>query len=98
MIKDDEKFLRQSVVAKEPFMTRAEEYGIPHKRVMYLLYKWTDRGWWDYGVSVTSGWLTDEGKEEFSKKQCDHEWEKDQVANCIKCIKCGVKATIGYPM
>ena len=40
------------------------DLGIHPKRVHYLLLKWADRGWWDYGVSVRSGWFTPEGWEE----------------------------------
>lgn len=36
--------------------------GIHHKRVNYILLKWADRGWWDYGVSARTGWLTREGR------------------------------------
>jgi hypothetical protein len=35
--------------------------GIHHKRVYYLLCKWADRDWWEYGVSARSGWFTDKG-------------------------------------
>lgn len=31
------------------------------KRLGYLLEKWTDKGWWDYGVSARTGWFTPEG-------------------------------------
>jgi hypothetical protein len=33
------------------------------KRAMYLLDKWTDKSWWEYGVTSRSGWLTKEGQE-----------------------------------
>lgn len=35
---------------------------VPEKRLWYWLGKWSDRNWWDYGVSLRSGWFTDEGK------------------------------------
>ena len=35
---------------------------IPAKRVVYLLYKWSSKGWYEYGVNVELGWLTDKGK------------------------------------
>ncbi len=36
-----------------------QEYG--------YLEKWTNKGFWEYGVSVRSGWLTREGLEAFSR-------------------------------
>ena len=33
------------------------------KRSWYLCQKWTDKGWYDYGVSVDTGWLTPQGVE-----------------------------------
>ena len=38
------------------------EFPIHHKRAWYLLRKWSDKGWYDYGVTLDLGWLTDEGK------------------------------------
>ncbi len=35
--------------------------GMHHKRVQYLLYKWADRNWWEYGVSARTGWFTENG-------------------------------------
>jgi hypothetical protein len=35
--------------------------GMNHKRGLGILEKWTEKGWWDYGVSVRSGWITYEG-------------------------------------
>lgn len=37
---------------------------IPYKRCMYILEKWVEKGWYDYGVSLDLGWLTEEGKAE----------------------------------
>lgn len=31
------------------------------KRAAYILGKWSDKGWYDYGVSIMAGWLTDKG-------------------------------------
>ncbi len=31
---------------------------IPLKREIYILNKWADKGWYDYGVSLDLGWLT----------------------------------------
>jgi len=40
------------------------EDGFPmhYKRAWYLLEKWSDKGWYDYGVTSDLGWLTNEGK------------------------------------
>lgn len=40
-----------------------ERWGDLTKRQYYLLDKWTDKGFWEFGVSMRSGWLTPEGKE-----------------------------------
>ena len=39
------------------------------KRTNYLLLKWTDMGWWDYGVSARTGWLTAKGLEKANELQ-----------------------------
>lgn len=33
--------------------------GIPSKRVHFILAKWCDKGWWNYGVTARSGWFDD---------------------------------------
>ena len=33
------------------------------KRVLYILEKWDNKGWYRYGVTLDLGWLTEEGKE-----------------------------------
>lgn len=38
-----------------------EGYEMPIKRVCYLLEKWCDLGWYDYGVNILCGWLTPKG-------------------------------------
>ncbi len=35
--------------------------GIQKQEYGYLD-KWSDRHWWEYGVSLRSGWLTPEGR------------------------------------
>lgn len=42
-------------------MTAADECGMNDKRAAYILEKWSDKGWYDYGVSLRAGWLTTEG-------------------------------------
>lgn len=38
-----------------------ERIGMNPKRAMRLLDKWSDRGWYDFGVSLDLGWMTPEG-------------------------------------
>lgn len=38
----------------------AERIGLNENRAYYLLEKWCRAGWWEFGVSMRSGWLTDE--------------------------------------
>lgn len=45
-----------------PFLDEiAQGLGIHDKRSYYILTKWDDKGWWDSGVSLRSGWFTPEG-------------------------------------
>lgn len=37
------------------------------KRQYHLLGKWTSIGWWEFGVTLRAGWLTDVGRLEFEK-------------------------------
>lgn len=46
------------VLINEPSFT------MHYKRAWYLLEKWTDKGWYDYGVTEDLGWLTEEGKKQ----------------------------------
>lgn len=38
----------------------AENIGMDWGRAEDLLEKWCRLGWWEFGVSMRSGWLTDE--------------------------------------
>jgi len=68
-MKDDEKqFLLQVAKAsksKEHITPRhiinSEGFSMHHKRAWYLLGKWADKGWYDYGVTLDLGWMTREG-------------------------------------
>lgn len=42
------------------------ELGIHAKRVEYLLDKWSERGWWDYGISARTGWFTRDAPEDLA--------------------------------
>lgn len=38
------------------------DFPIHHKRAWYLLEKWTDKGWYEFGVTLDLGWLTEKGE------------------------------------
>lgn len=38
------------------------DFPINKKRAYYLLEKWVDKGWYEYGVCIDLGWLTELGK------------------------------------
>lgn len=40
-----------------------ESIGMSTKRMEYLLLKWSDKRWWDYGVSPRGGWFEDDAPE-----------------------------------
>ncbi len=56
--RDDELALMRTVLAvgRVP-----ESMCALDKRGLYILGKWEARGWWDCGVTLRSGWLTDKG-------------------------------------
>lgn len=72
-MKDDEKTLLLRCTAYGPVMTPdgpkdgtpirtlVGETGLPKKRAYYLLSKWADKGWYDYGTSLDLGWMTGDG-------------------------------------
>lgn len=39
-----------------------------HRRLYRVLEKWADRGWWEYGVSLRTGWLTRAGIAAFAQE------------------------------
>lgn len=43
------------------------EMGMPNNRVSYVLGKWCDKGWYDYGTTLWNGWLTPEGVEDIRR-------------------------------
>lgn len=69
--RDDElklfKTMRSDTVlhfGTERLSTIFDLLGIPEKRGAYILSKWSDKGWWDYGVSLYCGWFTDKAPDE----------------------------------
>ena len=39
-----------------------DDRGVPVKRMRFWLNEWSDKGWYDYGVTLDLGWLTEEGE------------------------------------
>ena len=67
-MKDDEKELLETLqrrTVEDENMPRVRQVIIDiemnEKRAAYILSIWTDKGWYDYDVSVMAGWLTDSG-------------------------------------
>lgn len=67
-MKDDEKeFLerlrKRTIEDPNPPYVRqlVSDLGMNENRAAYICQKWADKGWYDYGVSVLAGWLTDKG-------------------------------------
>lgn len=58
-MKPDERLLLLAVARLGPHQFPFNVAGNMHpKRLNYLLEKWTSKGWFDYGVSARTGWLT----------------------------------------
>ncbi len=64
-MKDDEKAMLREIASHG---AHARFGALPHlcgpihpNRVMFILEKWSRKGWWEYGTGVRSGWLTEEG-------------------------------------
>jgi hypothetical protein len=53
---------------KDAFATDVgRRLGVHPKRAAYLFDKWLCKGWWDFGVSPRTGWLTAKGLAEVEK-------------------------------
>jgi hypothetical protein len=42
--------------------------GIHTNRVHYVLDKWAGKGWWNYGVSLRTGWFTDAAPQQLMER------------------------------
>lgn len=65
MIHFDEIELTRRIVAGESAWHAIDAMAIQghaRRRLFGVLEKWADRNWWEYGVSVRTGWLTDAGR------------------------------------
>lgn len=56
------------------------DMGMNEKRAAYICEKWTNKGWYDYGVNVLAGWLTEEGMNKEITRLANGGWhEKPNV-------------------
>ncbi len=63
-MKTDEALLLLAIALRsssEDVRSIIDRLGVNHKRACYLLGKWAAKGWYNYGVTVDLGWLTEEG-------------------------------------
>lgn len=63
-MKDDEISYLMVLCAHRGVYSPRELYSflkLPPKRALYILNKLVRKGFYDYGVSLDTGWLTDEG-------------------------------------
>ena len=66
MIKPDDRAALEALAKAGPYqggvaMRALCRAGTHPKRQHRLAEKWDDRGWWDCGMTLRSGWLTPEG-------------------------------------
>lgn len=61
---DEAVFLRAVADMPHGWFVRdvMERLPVPWKRLLYLLKKWTRKGWYEYGVNPELGWLTFRGR------------------------------------
>ena len=45
-----------------PKISLLESSSIPRKRLESILYRWSDNGWYDYGLNIQYGWLSNDGR------------------------------------
>ena len=64
-VKSDERELLDACKSRPEEFPREimKTMSINRKRALYLLDKWADKGWYEYGTSLDLGWLTKEGIE-----------------------------------
>lgn len=69
MIKQDEKDFAINILLVDKNVASVRDIiahsGINHKRAYYLLEKWSNKEYCDYGVKIDLGWLTEKGKKKF---------------------------------
>lgn len=65
-----------------------ERLGFSYKQLLYYVQKWSDKGFYDYGVSVDLGWfefdkLTGEYKRIYEKIDSVDDWKDEELAMYI---------------
>lgn len=65
-----------------------ERLGFSYKQLMYYVRKWSDRGFYDYGVTLDLGWfefdkLTGEYKRIYDYMTSTDGWKDGELANYI---------------
>lgn len=65
-----------------------ERLGFSYKQLMYYVKKWSDRGFYDYGVTLDLGWfefgkLTGEYKQIYDSMTSTDGWKDGELANYI---------------
>lgn len=66
------------------------------KRLAYICCKWSDKGWYDYGVNCLRGWLTPNGVSALNALLADPETSPSSEGLCPRgnaADKCGGKGT-----
>jgi len=62
---DEKEFLKRCQQSKREIRVRdiinSVDFTMNYKRAWYILEKWSGKGWYDYGVSLDLGWMTEEG-------------------------------------
>ncbi len=68
IMKEDEKKLLESLQKRtredehQPYVRQlVMDLDMNQKRAAYILLKWSNKGWYDWGVNVLAGWLTKDG-------------------------------------
>ncbi len=62
-MKPDARELLTAIASGERPREAGERIGIHPNRVAALCQKWTRRGYYDYGVSLDMGFITEKGRE-----------------------------------
>ena len=60
-MKTDEKLFAMNILCTIDKRIPVPIWTYLTKREVYILDKWSGKGWWDYGVTLRSGWLTEKG-------------------------------------
>jgi len=67
-IKQDELNFGDFLLTNNSLLDRTKEMD-QNPRLYYVLDKWSDKGYWEYGVSLRSGWLTEDGRKEMERRR-----------------------------